>query len=151
MFNDKLLKFSLAFIAILIIVGLITINAVLSDDESKPSYTEAPKVGKVTNLSTDQKEVNLDTIFINIRANNYKILKTDMAFKMKNPNSKKAVQANMDNVRNAILQYLSSMDANKLNTEKGKEQLKQEIIDMMEESFGYQIETIYFKNFLLSP
>ena len=74
-----------------------------------------------------------------------------MAFKMKNANDKKALDKNMNNVRNAVLQYLATMDANKLDTTKGKEQLKLDLIDMLEDSFGYKIETIYFKNIILSP
>jgi flagellar FliL protein len=70
---------------------------------------------------------------------------------MKSNTSKKALQGNMDNVRNAVLQYLNAMDANGLETINGKERLKEELIDMLENTFGYQIETIYIKNFILSP
>jgi flagellar FliL protein len=43
------------------------------------------------------------------------------------------------------------MDANGLETVSGKERLKEELIDMLESTFGYEIETIYIKNFILSP
>lgn len=151
MFNEKLLKISLGFILLLIIVGFVTINYMLNDDNSAPSYTSSPSAARATNTSTDVKELSLDTIYINIRSQKYKILKADIALKLKNANSKKALQGNMDNVRNAVLQYLNAMDANGLETISGKERLKQELIDMLEETFGYDIETIYIKNFILSP
>ncbi|QIR76018.1 flagellar basal body-associated FliL family protein [Sulfurospirillum diekertiae] len=151
MFNEKLLKFSLAFIALLLIIGFLILNYVLKDDNSEPSYTSPPIAKKANNLSTDAREVSLDTIYINIRSQKYKILKADIALVMKSNTSKKALQGNMDNVRNAVLQYLNSMDANGLETVNGKERLKEELIDMLENTFGYQIETIYIKNFILSP
>lgn len=151
MFNEKLLKISLGFILLLIIVGFVTINYMLNDDSSAPVYTSSPSAARTTNTSTDVKELSLDTIYINIRSQKYKILKADIALKLKNANSKKALQGNMDNVRNAVLQYLNAMDANGLETISGKERLKQELINMLEETFGYDIETIYIKNFILSP
>ncbi|MCD8476732.1 MAG: flagellar basal body-associated FliL family protein [Sulfurospirillum sp.] len=57
----------------------------------------------------------------------------------------------MQNVRNAVLRYLNEMEANGLETNTGKDRLKEELIYMLEGSFGYEVETIYFKNFILSP
>jgi len=151
MFNERLLKFSLAFIAILIIVGFWAISYMLKDTNNEPSYASTPSVKKANNLSTDVKEVSLDTININIKSQKYKLLKTDIALVMKSNTSKKALQGNMDNVRNAVLQYLNTMDSNGLETASGKERLKEELSDMLENTFGYQIETIYIKNFILAP
>ncbi|WP_333802894.1 flagellar basal body-associated FliL family protein [Sulfurospirillum sp.] len=150
MFNEKLLKISLGFIALLIVIGFITINYMLKEDNTQSSYETVP-VKKTTNTSTDAKEVSLDTIYINIRSQKYKILKADIALVLKNKAAKKAIQGNMDNVRNAVLQYLNTMDANGLETVNGKERLKEELSDMIENTFGYQVETIYIKNFILSP
>ena len=151
MFKDKILEVSLGFIALLIITGIVVINFILDDGSSKPSYTSSPTTVKATNISTDPKELSLDTIFINIKSEKYKIFKADMALKMKSINDKKALDKNMENVRNAILQYLATMDSSKIDTVKGKEQLKLDLIEMLEDSFGYRIETIYFKNIILSP
>jgi len=38
-----------------------------------------------------------------------------------------------------------------LDTLEGKERLKSELMGMIEENFGYEVETIYLKNFILSP
>jgi len=150
MFNEKLLRISLLFIAVLIVTGVVTIN-LLVDDGTSPSYTSSPKMVKANNTSTDAKEVNLDTIFITIRSNNYKILKGDFAFKMKREKDKKALEANMQSVRSAVLQYIAARDSQNLVTQKGKDALIEELISLIYEQFGYEIETIYIKNFILSP
>ena len=151
MFNEKLLKISLAFIVLLIIIGFSAINYVLKDDGSISSYSASPSTTKASNVSSDAKELSLDTIFINIKSQKYKIMKADIALVLKNNSSKKALQSNMDNVRNAVLQHLNAMDANGLETLSGKDRLKEELIDMLETTFGYEIEAIYLKNFILSP
>lgn len=151
MFNERLLKISLGFIILLIIVGFVAINYMLKDEASISSYADSPVAKKVTNVSTDAQEVSLDTIFINIRSQKFKILKADIALEMKSKSGKKALMNNMDNVRNAVLQYLNTMDSNGLETVAGKERLKSELISMLEDTFGYEIDTIYLKNFILSP
>ena len=88
MLKDKILRISLIFIAALIIVGIVTINFIIKDS-SQPTYTSSPKTQKVTNVSTDTKELSLDTIFITIRSDKYRILKADFAFKMKRESDRK--------------------------------------------------------------
>jgi flagellar protein FliL len=150
MFNERLLKISLGFITLLIIIGFVSIHYMLKDN-NQSSYDTSPIEKKTTTLSTNAQELSLDTIFINIKAKKYKILKADIALVLKNGATKKALQSNMENVRNAVLQYLNSMDANGLETLSGKDRLKEELIEMLESTFGYEIETIYIKNFTLSP
>ena len=150
MFNDRLLKISLAIIFGLVIIGFLTIKFVLNDS-SAPMYTSSPDPIKVNNISTDPLELSLDTIFINIHSQKYKILKVDIAFKMRSSSDKKRLAGNIENVRNVILQYAAFMDANRLDTEKGKEQFKQDLIDLMGENFSARVETVYFKNIILSP
>ncbi|KHG34615.1 MULTISPECIES: flagellar basal body-associated FliL family protein [Sulfurospirillum] len=151
MLNEKLLKITLGFIILLIGIGFWTIRYMLKEDSSVSSYENVASTTKATNVSTDANEVNLDTIYINIRSQKFKIMKADIALIMKNANGKKALKGNMENVRNAVLQYLNTMDSNGLDTLEGKERLKSELIGMLEENFGYEVETIYLKNFILSP
>ena len=151
MFNEKLLKISLGFIALLIIIGFVSINYMLKDDSNQLSYGTDTTPKKASAISSNAQELSLDTIFINIKSKKYKILKADIALVLKNKSSKKALQANMENLRNAVLQYLNTMDADGLETVAGKDRLKEELIGMLENTFGYEIETIYIKNFILSP
>ena len=43
------------------------------------------------------------------------------------------------------------MEAKGLETNEGKERLKEELKEFLKESFGYEVEQIYLKNFILSP
>ncbi|AFL69820.1 flagellar basal body-associated FliL family protein [Sulfurospirillum barnesii] len=150
MFNERLLKISLAFIALLILFGIFMLNYALKDDDSRSSYENIPQQ-KSAKRSTNANEVSLDTIYINIKSPKFKILKADIALEMKSAESKKALQGNMQNVRNVMLRYLNEMEAKGLETNEGKDRLKEELITLLEENFGYDVERIYLKNFILSP
>ena len=128
MFNDKLLKLSLAVIVFLIIMGFTAINFMLKEDVSVGSQTTNSTPKKTTLASTSENEVSLDTIFINIQSEKFKMMKTDIALVMKDKKGKKALMSDMENVRNAVLRYLNSMDSNGLDTPKGKDRLKSELM-----------------------
>lgn len=150
MFNDKIVRLSFIVLGALIVVGILVVNIVFYGGDG-PTYNFAAKEVKANNLSTDPKELNLETIFINIKSEKYRILKVDMAVRMKSASDKKALEKNMESVRNVLLQYLASMDANRLSSQRGKDDLKEDLADVLESSFGYKIDTIYWKNFILSP
>ncbi len=150
MFNERLLKISLAFIAVLILLGIFMINYALNDDGKRSSY-EGVSSTKSSKGSSNANEVSLDTIYINIKSPKFKILKADIALEMRNSENKKAIQSDMQNVRNAVLRYLNEMEAKGLETNEGKERLKEELKEFLKESFGYEVEQIYLKNFILSP
>ncbi len=150
MHNDKVIKISLIFVTLMVIVGFLGIKLVLKDD-MKYHYTSSPTVKKATNTSTDPSELSLDTINININSSKYRLLRADIALKMRVPEGKKALQLNMEAVRNLLLKYLNSMDANGLESVEGKERLKAKITEMIEDAFGQKVEAVYLKNFILSP
>ncbi len=75
MLNEKLLKITLGFIILLIGIGFWTIRYMLKEDSSVSSYENVASTTKATNVSTDANEVNLDTIYINIRSQKFKIMK----------------------------------------------------------------------------
>lgn len=101
--------------------------------------------------SLADKEVSLDSMVITINSDKYTMLKADFSVIVKKPSDKKNLEKSMENVRQTVLKYLFSSDSRRLHTEKGKEALKKELIDVLEERFGYEIEAIYFKNFILVP
>ncbi len=93
----------------------------------------------------------MDGILISIQAQDYKMLKADFGLKFKSSSDKRMFEKNEEMSRRAVLRYLSTMDANALRTEKGKEALRDALIQEMESYFDYDIETLYFKNFVLVP
>lgn len=149
---NKFLTMSLWSIVIVAVLVLVALKfTVLDTKEQSLGKAFNLQPGKVSIQSSEPNEVSLDGIVIHIRSDAYKILKADFGLKMKNAKDQKALKENMPAVRSAILQHISSTDATKIHTPKGKEALKGELIDLLEEKFGFEIETLFFKNFILAP
>lgn len=149
--NKKLISLSLWTIVIVAISILIVLKFAVLDSGKSLGQSIALGNSKVSIQSSDPNEVNLDNIIINIRSDHYKILKADFGLKLKNSSSQKALEENMHAVRSAILQHITIMDSSQLHTEKGKERLKESLIELLENNYGFQIETLFFKNFILVP
>jgi flagellar FliL protein len=125
------------FLAILLVIKVIG----LGDDGGVAS----------SKTSLSDKEVSLDSVLISINSDKYTMLKADFSVIMARPSDKKNLEKSMESVRQTVLKYLFSADSKSLHTEKGKEALKEELIEVLEERFGYDVEAIYFKNFVLVP
>ena len=125
------------FLAILLVIKVIG----LGDDGGVAS----------SKTSLSDKEVSLDSVLISINSDKYTMLKADFSVIMAKPSDKKNLEKSMESVRQTVLKYLFSADSKSLHTEKGKEALKEELIEVLEERFGYDVEAIYFKNFVLVP
>lgn len=149
--EKKWLSLSLWTIVIAVVGLLIGLKVTVLDDSKSLGKTFSLGASKPSMQSTDPDEVNLDNIIINIRSEKYKILKADFGLKLKNKSSQKALEENLYAVRSTILQHITTMDSNKLHTDAGKEILKESLITLLEERYGFQIETLFFKNFVLVP
>ena len=106
--------------------------------------------GKSTTVSTNKLEVSIDKILINMHSGNYKYMKADMAFKMKDSKNKDNLVKSMPHIRDTILRFSSTQDSNKLSTPEGKKQYKEDLKDLIYESYGLDIEDIYFRDFVLA-
>ena len=106
--------------------------------------------GNSNTVSTKKLEVSIDKILINMHSGNYKYMKADMAFKMKDENNREALVKSMPHIRDTILRFSSTQDSNKLSTPAGKEQYKEDLKDLIYESYGLAIEDIYFRDFVLA-
>ncbi len=56
----------------------------------------------------------------------------------------------MPYIRDTILRFSSNQDSNKLSTPSGKEQYKEDLKDIIYESYGIAIDAIYFRDFVLA-
>lgn len=149
--NNKLISLSLWAIVIAVVGVIIVLKVAVLENGKSLGQSISLGNSKVSIQSTDPDEVGLDNIVINIRSDNYKILKADFGLKLKNKSSQKTLEENMYAIRSAILQHITIMDSNLLHTEKGKELLKQSLIELLEEKYGLKIETLFFKTFILVP
>lgn len=147
----KVLTLSLWTIAIVAVVVLISLKVVVLDSNKSLGGSFSLGSAKISTKSTDPNELSLDSMIMNIRSDDYKILKADFGIKLANKNGYKVLKENMQHVRSTILQHITSMDANQIHTERGKEILKRDLIEILENKFGLEIENFYFRNFILVP
>ncbi len=85
-----------------------------------------------------------------MHSGNYKYMKADMAFKMKDENNREALVRSMPSIRDTILRFSSNQDSDKLSTPAGKQQYKEDLKDLIYESYGLAIDDIYFRDFVLA-
>lgn|GEM_PF-599069 len=155
-FFKKILKISLIVILVVTIIYLIVGLFFLNNTKSSKKYGGFGNVvapgGRLTSgtSSTDKLDVNLDKILINLRSGQYEYMKADMTFHMDDENQKEKLIKNMPKVRDAILRFSASQDSDKLSTSAGKEEYKKKVKDLLYNEFGYKIDAIYFRNFVLA-
>jgi len=106
---------------------------------------------KTNSTSTDKTEVSLDKVLINMRSGQYKYMKADMSLKMQDVKNADQVKNNMSSVRETVLQFSSRQNSDNLTTDKGKQQYKENLKNVLNDTYGIQIQDIYFRNFVLAP
>jgi flagellar basal body-associated protein FliL len=152
-FGKKVLKIS-AIVIVLVAITYIIIGAFFSNSSKSTQFSGFGKMvspGSRTNIqSTDELEVNLDKVLINMRSGQYKYMKADITFRMKDAKQKEDLVNNMPRIRDAILRYAASQDSNVLKTPEGKDEFKKNIAELIYDTYGYQIDAVYFRNFVLA-
>ncbi len=108
------------------------------------------KVTKSSTYGSDPTEVALDGILINLKSGQYQFMKADMTFKMKDQADRELLEKNMRKVRDIILRYSSSLDSSQLSREPEREAYKKEIKKLLYQTLGFDIQDIYFRNFVLA-
>jgi flagellar basal body-associated protein FliL len=151
---NNILKIIIGVIIAVALIYAIVGTFFMSDGKTNTNFSGfgnmvAPNRDSST-VSTDKLEVNVDEILINMRSGNYKYMKADMSFKMKDKSNKDALVKNMPYIRDTILRFSSNQNSNKLATSQGKQQYKQDLKDLIYESYGLSIDDIYFRNFVLA-
>lgn len=151
---EKILKISAVVILLVALTYLIVGTFFMKDSKTNTSFGGFGKmVAPGSNLSTvsnDKLEVSIDKVLINMSAGPYKYMKADMAFKMKNEKNKSQLVKNMPYIRDTILRFSSNQDSSKLATDAGKQQYKADLKDLIYESYGIEIDNVYFRDFVLA-
>ena len=151
----KALKISVIVVVLVAVVYFIIDAFMYGDKQTKDNFQKfsrhiANRVGKFTE-GTDETEVPLDGIVITLGGGKYHYMKADMSFKMKNIDDKEALKKSIDDVRDLILRYTSVQNSDKLITQKGKAEYKENLKKIIYDTFGYDVKNIYFRNFVLAP
>ncbi len=110
----------------------------------------APSSSKKSPKSTDELEVSIDKVLVGMSKGPYKYMKADMSFKMSDEKSKDGLQDNMAQARNVILRFSSSQDSSQLATDSGKQKYKEDLKEVLSDNLGYQVDDVYFRNFVLA-
>ena len=152
---EKILKITaiviLSVAAIYLIIGTFFMSG--SDTNTKfNGFGQMVAPGaKISSKSTDELEVALDKVLINMSSGQYKYMKSDMSFKMKDEKNVEQIKKSMPHIRDTILRFSASQNSDKLSTDKGKQQYKEDLKNLMYESYGLEVNDIYFRNFVLAP
>lgn len=152
-FLKKVLKISAIVILVVVIIYLIVGLFFLGDKKSSKYGSFGSMVSPGTRgsiQSTDETEVNMDKVLINLRSGQYKYMKADMTFKMPNESQKEDLVKNMPRIRDSILRFSASQDSNILKTPEGKDEFKKNLQNLLNETYGFDIEAVYFRNFVLA-
>ncbi len=151
---NKILKISAIVILLValtyMIVGTFFMNSSKTSTEFSGFGKMVSRVPNALSRSTDELEVALDKILINLNSGEYKYIKADISFKMRDEENKDKLVNNMSSVRNAVLRFTSGLNSDILATEQGKQQYKEDLKAMLSNSFGYEVEAVYFRNFVLA-
>lgn len=151
---EKILKISIVVVLLVAVVYMIVGTFFMSSTSTNTNYGGFGKMvspgNRGSSLSTDRLEVTIDKILINMQSGKYNYMKADMSFKMKDEENKKALEKSMPYIRDTILRFSSNQDGDKLETSAGKEEYKKNLKELLYDSFGVQIEDVYFRNFVLA-
>ncbi len=151
----KALKISIVVIIIVALIYLVVGMFLGGGGDRKDKFQNfshrVAGTPKTSTEGTDKTMAALDGIVITLGGGKYHYLKADFSLKMKNREDKKSLEKNIDDVRDLILRYTSVQNSDKLDTQKGKEEYKQNLIKAIYHTFGYEVEDIYFRNFVLAP
>jgi len=151
---EKILKVSaiviLAVAAIYIIVATFFTSGAKTSTEFGGFGKMVAPGSKASSKSTDKLEVTLDKVLINMSSGQYKYMKSDMSFKMKDEKNRDQIKKSMPQIRDTILRFSGNQNSDKLSTDEGKQQYKKDLKDLIYESYGLEIDDIYFRNFVLA-
>ncbi len=151
----KALKISLIVVVLVALAYFIIGIFIHGDRQTRDNFQKfSRQVAHQTDKSTqgtDKTEVPLDGVVITLGGGKYHYMKADMSLKMKNRDDKKALEKNINDVRDLILRYTAIQNSDKLITDKGKQEYKDKLKQIIYNTFGYKVEDIYFRNFVLAP
>jgi flagellar basal body-associated protein FliL len=149
------LKISIVVIIAVALIYFIVGIFMHGDTQTKKNYQKFSQhmssSAKKSTEGTDETDVALDGILINLGGGKYHYMKADMTFKMKNRDDKKSLEKNIHAIRDLVLRFTSFQKSSELITDAGKAKYKEKLKKLIYDNFGYDVEDIYFRSFVLAP
>ncbi|MBE0491452.1 MAG: flagellar basal body-associated FliL family protein [Sulfurospirillum sp.] len=148
----KIFKISLVVILLVAVVYMIVGLFFTSDTKSEFSGfgSVVKPTSKPQTQSSDKLEVSMDKIIINVSGTKYKYMKADISLKMSNDAAKTKLKENMPQIRQAIMRFSATQNGDKLATPQGKEEFKKNLTSLLRDSYGLDMQAVYFRNFVLA-
>lgn len=153
--GNKIIKISIYVVLCVALIYLVVATFFSNSSQTNSEFSGFGQMvsssKKKATKSSDPLEVSLDKILVHMSSGQYKYIKADMSFKMKDSSNKDELEKNMANIRNLVIRFSSTQNGSTLASDEGKQQFKQDIKQVIKETYGYEIENIYFRNFVLAP
>ncbi|MGM0622621.1 MAG: flagellar basal body-associated protein FliL [Campylobacterota bacterium] len=156
--SSKLVLIIIGVLLVLILViGGVVAMLLLSDDGSQqsPQAQSAQNSGNTQSVSADDLRVGpmfpLETFTVNLLSDSgRRYLKTELNLEMSTPNLQAELNSKMPIIRDTVIGVLSSKTVEEISTRRGKERLKEEIIEQVNTRLqdGY-IKRLYFMMFIV--
>jgi len=150
---NKILKISGVVVLLVTITYLIVGTFFMSSGKTNTQFSGFGKMvapGQKNTKSTDEREIHIDRILINMKTGSFKFMKVDMTFQMKDKRDADALKQNMPAVRDTILRFSSKQDSDMLATIEGKDQYNKDLKELIYESYGLEVNNIFFRDFVLA-
>ena len=155
--NNLILIIIVVLLVLLLVVGGVVAYLMLSgDDEESPDTVQQEKVEKKkSRKKIDDLTVGpmypLDKFTVNLLSQNgsrYLVAKIDL--EQENEEMTPELDAKVSLIRDIIISILSSKTVEEISTPKGKEKLKEEIINQINKYLeDGEVKRIYFTNFVI--
>ena len=155
--NNLILIIIVVLLVLLLVVGGVVAYLMLSgDDEENPETVKQEKVEKKkSRKKVDDLTVGpmypLDKFTVNLLSQNgsrYLVAKIDL--EQENPEMTPELDTKVSLIRDIIISILSSKTVEEISTPKGKEKLKEEIINQINKYLeDGEVKRIYFTNFII--
>ncbi len=158
--GNKLIIFIVAgVLALLLIIGIVVAVLMMGGDEpvdpgaagGGASEGVAPAKSKNTNLLSVGMIYPLDQFIVNLLTQSgRRYLKTTVNLELSSPSLMSELESKEAVITDTVINILSSKSLEEISTIKGKEKLKQEIIERINEYLvDGQIDGVYFTQFVI--
>ena len=125
-----------------LIVGIFFIN----DSKANSYFIGFGNIAKLTDQNHTDKvnplEVKIDKI-ISMKSDNNKKMNLKISLEMKNRKDKNIFKVNAKSIKETILKFSSSQDSDVLSTLKGKTHYKDDLKELIYESYALEVKSIH--------
>lgn len=152
-FWKKITKISLGVIVAVAFIYLVVGTFFMSGSQTNTNFNTFGNTvakGNSSTKSTDELEVAMDKILINMQGGRFSYMKADLSLQMKDENNKEKLEKMMPRARDVILRYSATKNGDEMITNEGKDLYKEELKAILKDTLGIEIKEVFFRDFVLA-